>query len=504
MCNARANFRQTLYSRKERVKNRCLGEFPNPLSCYVYTFGTELCINWEHRKVHLQRRSQGTMGPDFASPFIMNILMMTNTYLPHVGGVAQSVHRFVEAYQREGHKPLVVAPEFPGAEESEGNVVRVPAVQNFNGSDFSVMVPVPFYLTSSLNKFSPDVVHTHHPFLLGSTALRVAAARDVPLIFTHHTMYEHYTHYVPIEAKNLKKFVIQLCTAYANRCDHVIAPSESVCDVLKRRGVQTPITVIPTGVDFEAFSKGDGVRARKEHGIGAECCVVGHVGRLAPEKNLEFLAGAVAQFLSKRENARFLVAGEGPSKEAMAKIFEEAGVAGRVHFVGRLADQALIDFYHAMDVFVFASKTETQGMVLVEAMAAGIPVLALGASGVTDVLEHRQNGWMVREETTEAFVEGFNWLATQDDTRRRFLSRNARETGQAFSTERCAQKALNVYDNVLQKRRRTVESDSHEWISLLKAIEEEWVLWRNRIAAAASMLQSDEGDQSRGGSREGI
>jgi glycosyltransferase involved in cell wall biosynthesis len=426
----------------------------------------------------------------------MNILMMTNTYLPHVGGVAQSVHRFAEAYQRKGHETLVVAPEFPGAEESEDMVVRVPAVQNFNGSDFSVMVPVPFYLTSSLNKFSPDVIHSHHPFLLGSTALRVAAIRDAPLVFTHHTMYEHYTHYVPLEAKNLKKFVIQLCTAYANHCDQVIAPSKSVRDVLKKRGVKTPVTVIPTGVDFEAFSEGDGARARKEHGLDAECYVVGHVGRLAPEKNLEFLAGAVAPFLSKQKNAHFLVAGEGPSKEAMAKIFDEAGVSARVHFAGRLADQALIDFYHAMDVFVFASKTETQGMVLVEAMAAGTPVLALEASGVTDVLDHRQNGWMVREETTEAFVEGLNWLVNQDDAKRRFLSRNARETGEVFSTEHCAQKALKVYDKALRRHRRSVESDAHEWTSLLKALEEEWVLWRDRIAAAAAMLQSEQDEQS--------
>src|SRR5688572_8121139 len=126
----------------------------------------------------------------------MNVVMMTNTYLPHVGGVAQSVHRFTTSLRERGHRVLVCAPTFEGmdAELVEEGVVRVPAVQNFSGSDFSVMLPIPLYLTNTLNEFEPDLFHSHHPFLMGDSALRKAATRQVPIVFTHHTLYEEYVH----------------------------------------------------------------------------------------------------------------------------------------------------------------------------------------------------------------------------------------------------------------------------------------------------------------------
>src|SRR3990172_3888517 len=127
----------------------------------------------------------------------MNIVMFTNTYTPHVGGVARSVEAFSGAYRRRGHRVLVVAPEFADQPQHEEDVVRIPAIQNFNGSDFSVVLPVPGSLDDVLDAFKPDIVHAHHPFLLGNTAVRVARFRELPLVFTHHTLYEQYTHYVP-------------------------------------------------------------------------------------------------------------------------------------------------------------------------------------------------------------------------------------------------------------------------------------------------------------------
>jgi glycosyltransferase involved in cell wall biosynthesis len=126
----------------------------------------------------------------------MNLLMMTNTYSPFVGGVARSVESFTEEFRRRGHRVMVVAPASPGAHKSEADVLRIPAIQKFNGSDFSLRLPVPGFLFSALEKFRPDVVHSHHPYLLGDTALRISALRNVPLVFTHHSMYEKFTHYV--------------------------------------------------------------------------------------------------------------------------------------------------------------------------------------------------------------------------------------------------------------------------------------------------------------------
>ena len=188
----------------------------------------------------------------------MRVVMMTNTYLPHVGGVARSVDGFSRALRDEGVRVMVVAPEFPGMATDETDVVRVPAIQRFNGSDFSVRLPVPGLLDEPLERFQPDLIHAHHPFLLGDTALRVASARGLPLIFTHHTLYEEYTHYVSTESEAIKRFVIDLSTGYANLCDHVIAPSQSVAVLLQQRGVTSPITVVPTGVELDRFAKRSG------------------------------------------------------------------------------------------------------------------------------------------------------------------------------------------------------------------------------------------------------
>jgi glycosyltransferase involved in cell wall biosynthesis len=223
----------------------------------------------------------------------VNILMMTNTYLPHVGGVARSVASFTEAFRRRGHRVLVVAPTYDDLPEHETGVYRLPAITHFNGSDFSLRLPVSLP-SAVIDEFDPDVVHSHHPFLLGDTALRVAVTRQRPLVFTHHTMYEQYTHYLPATIDAVKNFVFHLPTGYANLCDHVIAPSPSVAAVLKERGVETPITAIPTGIDPQRFAHGDGAAARQKYGIPEGAFVAGHVGPEAPEENQPFFSPGVA------------------------------------------------------------------------------------------------------------------------------------------------------------------------------------------------------------------
>jgi 1,2-diacylglycerol 3-alpha-glucosyltransferase len=197
----------------------------------------------------------------------MKICFFTNTFLPHVGGVAKSVQTFLEDYRRLRQRVLVVAPQFPegGAPERiERMVERVPALQNFNGSDFSVSLPLSSESMDRITEFKPDLLHAHHPFLLGDTALRASAATGAPVIFTHHTLYEQYTHYVPFDSPRLKEFVIELSTRFANRCHGVIAPSESIAELLASRGVTTPIRVVPTGIDTKALASGNRARGRRE------------------------------------------------------------------------------------------------------------------------------------------------------------------------------------------------------------------------------------------------
>ena len=312
----------------------------------------------------------------------MNIWMMTNTYTPFVGGVARSVTAFTRECRKAGHRVLVVAPVYEGAPKSEEDVVRIPAIQDFNGSDFSVALPVPGYLTAYFDECRPDVVHSHHPHLLGNTAVRIASRFSRPLVFTHHTMYEQYLHYVPAEAARMREFVIALVTGYCNLCDCIIAPSQSVAEILRERGVESPIEIIPTGVDVRA------VREGRRRGVSLHCA--GFRGRpSSPATWAGWRRRRTCRSWRRRcgrlppgpKNGHFLVVGSGPSANEIKRVFREAGLRRRLHLVGSLEGQDLVDAYHAMDVFVFASRSETQGMVLTEAMAAGKPVVALDAPG---------------------------------------------------------------------------------------------------------------------------
>ncbi len=423
----------------------------------------------------------------------MNILMLTNTYLPMLGGVARSVSWFSEAFRAKGHRVLVVAPTFASSSseppEDEPGVVRVPAIQNFNGSDFSVRLPIPGMLTTSIEAFKPQLVHSHHPFLLGETALRVAAQWNIPIVFTHHTMYEQYTHYVPGDSPAMKRFAIRLATEYANLCDHVIAPCESIARILKERGVETQISAIPTGIDQARFARGNGNRARRKHRIPQRGFVVGHVGRLAEEKNLPYLAQAVAKFMHECPQTFFLVVGCGPASETIQTICAEAGVEDRLRLTGSLDGIELADAYRSMNVFAFASKSETQGMVLAEAMTAGAPVIALDAPGTREVLQDGENGYLLPENATDQeFAAALTRFYQTPSTQRVKYRLAARRTARDFTMPKCAEKVLALYSQMIAAGHRGAPNDDSTWATAMRLLEEEWRLWAGLGVAVSDAI----------------
>lgn len=422
----------------------------------------------------------------------MNICMLTNTYLPHVGGVARSVSSFADEYRRRRHRVLIVAPTFEGTpppKRAEAIVERVAAIQNFNGSDFSVCLPLSAGLVDRIEQFNPHIIHAHHPFLLGDTALRLSARMNVPIIFTHHTRYEDYTHYVPFDSPTLREFAVNLSTEFANLCDGVIAPSESLAELIRSRGVQTPIRVIPTGIDLAAFGSGDGTGFRRRHNLAADAFVVGHVGRLAPEKNLALLADAVARFVKKVPSARFLVVGLGPSQDLLEETFSKRGIPGQLVLVGEHVGPSLADAYAAMDAFAFASLSETQGLVIVEAMAAGVPVIALDASGVRDVVRNNENGLLLPASANARMFAGHLAQLHAEAPLRAKLGANARTTAAAFSRERCADLALDFYGEIRQQtRHKRLAVEQSPWGPLLQRISVEWNLLAEKAHSVSQAL----------------
>ncbi|MCG3175211.1 MAG: Alpha-monoglucosyldiacylglycerol synthase [Candidatus Omnitrophica bacterium] len=416
----------------------------------------------------------------------MNILMMTNTYKPIIGGLEKSVESFTGEYRRAGHRVVIVAPEYDGAPEESG-VVRVPALQDFNGSDFSVQLPVPGVLSAALKGFAPDIVHAHHPFLIGDTALRLAYARSVPLVFTHHSLYEHNTHYVPGDSAALKRFVVELSTGYANVAHQVIAPSGSVRDLLLERGVETPIEVVPTGIDLEPYASGQRERWRRFWGIPKDGYVIGHVGRLAPEKNLELLSAAAARHLSADPESYLLLVGEGPSRARLEQYFTERGVRERVFFTGLQRGQELVDAYSAMDAFLFVSQSETQGLVLAEALACGVPLIAVDACGVRDAVRDGHNGYLVGRQDEALIADAILRHRRLSAERRSEMRQIAVQDAERYSMPQCAARALGVYERLIEEHAFS-RKDDNLWTAARGRIKAEWRILKNLTKATTGAV----------------
>lgn len=418
----------------------------------------------------------------------MRIAHFTNTFLPHVGGVARAVQTLLEDQRRARHRVLVVAPEFadgPAPGRIERSVVRIPAVTNFNDTDFSVRIPFAATLSERLADFRTDLIHAHHPFLLGDTALREAAGRQVPIVFTHHTLYENYTHYLGFDNEVAGEFAAEVATRFANRCSAVIAPSASVRDLIVSRGVEVPVHVIPTGIDTRLIASGDGARARARWGLPGRAPVIGHLGRLAAEKNLAYLAEGMARALKAVPKARALIVGDGPERASMSETFAKAGVAERVVFSGKLTGSALRDACKAMSVFAFASHSETQGLVLAEAMAAGAPVVALDASGVREVVRDRRNGRLLAAKAPVAsFARALADALKHPETLRTWRAA-ALETAAEFDRARTGAKLLALYGELIAARHREAAGAS-ELERLLQPVVE-------RIATEGRILADKTG-----------
>jgi glycosyltransferase involved in cell wall biosynthesis len=421
----------------------------------------------------------------------MKIAIFTNTYTPHVGGVAKSVSSLVAGMRARGHDCLVIAPEFEDQPADEQSVVRIPSIQNFNGTDFSFKLPSGNRIGEAIKAFKPEVIHSHHPFLLGDAAMRMAHQWGVPLVFTHHTLYENYVHYVLEDSKYLKRLAIVLATEYANLCDRVIAPSGSIKNLITQRGVKTPVEAIPTGIDHERFRSGDGAKVRKKLGIGEKEFVLGHVGRLANEKNLGFLTKAALKYLEREDDALFLVVGEGECLEDIKKSARERGLADRLRFLGKLTSDDLVNAYHAMDLFVFSSKSETQGMVLAEAMAAGKPVIALDASGARDIIEDGVNGRLLSENSDPAaFARGIAELRKDAESRRGEVSAALEKTAARFSATACLDRVEALYRELVAED--TAAPDLKAWERFSNRIEAEWDIAVGKARAIGAAFSESE------------
>ena len=385
----------------------------------------------------------------------LRIAHFTNTYKPNINGVVRSVSTFREGLTRLGHHVSIFAQDPPGDyEETEPYVFRYPAI-NIPKFNYSLTMPHSNFVNKLLPSLKLHIIHSNHPLLLGNAAADQAEKLSIPLVFTFHTSYvdyaDGYAQYVPFSQAFVEDIVVEGLARYLSRCQHIITPSDSIKEALAHyAGLTDRVTTIPTGIDVEPYQNADGRPVRKQYGWEKETVLVS-IGRLANEKNFSTLLDAVAQVMSQQNDVRLMLIGDGPQREDLEKHTQTLGIAGKVKFTGRLPFEEIPNHLKAADLFVFASVTETQGLVTMEAMATGLPVVAVAATGTSDAVTNGQEG-LLTENDSDALAEAIRQVLADQEMFARFKTA-AVEKAKTFDLVAQAQKAVNVYEQAIEDKK---------------------------------------------------
>ncbi len=418
----------------------------------------------------------------------MRIAMLTNNYLPFVGGVPISIKRLSEGLRSLGHEVYIIAPSYEG-EKKEEYVIRYRTKNSKISNGFPVPDFMDVVITKAFDLYSFDVIHVHHPMLIGYTALYLGKKYKIPVVYTYHTRYEQYLHYLApyhrlqnrylrerntllrqAEGKILSvsedKIVPKYIKIFTKRCDLVIAPTWLMKEHLIMQGTKTEINLLPTGLIETSFEPNIGEVAKiRQKYIGDNQFLFCTVSRLEREKNLSFLINGMKE-LKDRYQDRFhlLILGDGTQRKELEQEVMELGMKEQITFVGNVSQVEITNYYKACDLFVFSSKSETQGIVLLEAMAVGLPVVAVKASGVNDIVVNHVNG-LTTEETKEEFAGAIHNLLSSDN-KYRATSIGAKITAKEYSNETIAKKAEQYYTEAIIKKklsRRNYQVRSTIW-----------------------------------------
>ncbi len=380
----------------------------------------------------------------------MQVLTISDVYFPRVNGVSTSIQTFRADLLELGHQCTLVAPAYPGLRGGEDDVIRIasrsvprdPEDRLLSRAGLRAQLP-------RLRERGYDVIHIQTPFAAHYAGVELGQRLGLPLVESYHTYFEHYLHhYLPVLPRRLAAWLARRFTlSQCQQVQAVISPSRQMADALRGYGVTTPITVLPTGLPPERFQPGNGARFRVSQGISASRPTILFVGRVAHEKNIDFLFRMLLDLRKRIPSVLLIVAGEGPALPHCRAMVDSLALGGNVMFKGYM-DRAreLPDCYRAADAFVFASRTETQGLVLLEAMAQGTPVVSTAMMGTIDVLADRRGAVVVPEEEGP-FAEAVARLLL-DPVRRAELSAGALLAAEAWSSRNMASRLVDLYREV--------------------------------------------------------
>jgi 1,2-diacylglycerol 3-alpha-glucosyltransferase len=383
------------------------------------------------------------------------VLMLSDVYFPRINGVSTSIRASVKSLVRAGHAVTLVAPDYgdPAQRQRDDEfgdrfeVLRVPARRIFFDPEDRLMHK------NALKRLVPqlavrqwDAIHVHTPFRAHQLGVRLRAPTGRPVVETYHTYFEAYMgHYVPWLPRILSEaFARRVSRSLCNAVDHLVVPTEEMQAVLARYGVSTASSVLPTGLDLDEFRSGSGEAFRTRHGIPRNRPMLLTVSRLAREKQIDFLLRVARELVPKIPDLLLVVTGEGPDAPRLKSLAQQLGLGPNVMFLGNLdRSSALLDCYRAADVFVFASPTETQGLVLIEAMALGVPIVSTAVMGTATVLRGAHSACIAPEDVP-GFADCVARVLGQPE-RRAGMAAAGPDDARAWSANIMTQRLLEVY-----------------------------------------------------------
>lgn len=378
----------------------------------------------------------------------MRIGMMADLYKPHVSGVTNYIALNKSYLEQLGHQVFVFTFSAGDYVDEETNIIRSPSLP---------LLDTGYYFNLRYTKAARrllqtmDVVHVHHPFLSGPLALLYCRPRGIPIVFTNHTRYDLYAQaYLPVMPDIVGNAALQsYLPSFCRACDLVISPSEGMRKVLVQFGVDVPIQVVPNGVDLKPFANPAQPVTRQELGFQPQDIVLLFVGRLGPEKNLDFLLRSFAGAIQAYDNLRLVLIGSGPAREDLEDRATRSGIQHAVRFTGPVAYHQLPRYMAMADAFVTASVTEVHPLTVIEAMAAGLPVVGINSPGVGDTVINDQTGYLVPEEDLAMFTAKMIRIAVDTSNRQR-MGQQARIEAQKYAIERTSQLLMEQYERVVQ------------------------------------------------------
>jgi len=391
----------------------------------------------------------------------MRIAFFTNCYKPLVNGVVTSISSLKEAYERKGHEVYIFAPRVEDYIDQEKNVFRYRSVNITSGVKYPLPIPLSFKVKKVINEFNPDIVHIHHPFLLSSAAIMYGKKLGIPKILTLHTQYEQYAYYAsPIPERVTQKAIKMIISNLAHKTDCITTPSASMKELMEGYGIKNRIEVIPNAIHLIYFREDNELKKteiKKKYKLKEDNKIILFVGRVASEKSIDKIIKALA-IIKKRsiDKEKLLIVGDGPAMDELKQLARTLKVEEDVIFTGAVSYEEIKHYYKMAYIFSIASTTETFGIVTIEALASGVPVLAVKAPGAVDILTDGLDGLLV-DNDTEKFADALEKIIREPELREK-LSQGALKTSEKYSIDTISERMLNLYREVIEiKKSKTKE-----------------------------------------------